>query len=181
MRIIAGSARGRRLASVPKQLVIRPTLDRVREALFSALGPRLPGAAFLDLFAGTGANGLEALSRGAEKAVFVDSHPDALALIRENLARTRLEGRGKSHCLSMPKGLARLEGVFDIIYADPPQTFADYVGFLSALESRKLLAEGGVIVLEHGTGLDLPATLGAWYRTRQRSYGKTTVSSYLRK
>ena len=107
MRIIAGEARGVRLAT-PAGRDIRPTLDRVREAFFSIIGPALPGCRFLDLFAGTGANGLEAASRGAAHADLVENDRTARALIEDNVTRTKLNDRVRVHALGLPDGLRRL-------------------------------------------------------------------------
>ena len=109
MRIIAGIARGRRIES-PAGWSTRPTLDRVRESLFNILAPRVPGAAFLDLFAGTGANGLEALSRGAVRAVLVDNDPAALAVIRRNTTLCGFTDTAQCLRLDLPTGLDRIPG-----------------------------------------------------------------------
>lgn len=178
MRVIAGEARGIRLVSPSPNMAIRPTLDRVRESLFNILGPRLAGARFLDLFAGTGANGIEALSRGAVRAVLVDADPRALALAEENLQRTRLKPRGTCLRLRLPGELSRLTPPFDVVYADPPHEFEDWTGLLSEVDRYGLVAPDGRFVVEHDRRLRLPEEAGALRRVRQVSYGKTTLSFF---
>ena len=119
MRVITGKARGIQLKT-PEGMLTRPTADRVKEALFSIINFDLPGAAVLDLFGGTGQLGIEALSRGAKSAVFVDAREDACRLIRENLKRTKLEGQGKAVRSDYLDYLKRTREKFDIILLDPP-------------------------------------------------------------
>ncbi len=178
MRIIAGQAKGIKLSPPPKELAIRPTLDRVREALFSILMPRLEGARFLDLFAGTGANGIEALSRGAAACVFVDGDARALKLVRENVVRAKLERGAECLKLHIPKDLRLLKGPFDVIFADPPYAFGEHEGVLKGLQTYHLLAPEGVFVLEHGRKADLPEQVENLVRTRQAAYGDTLLSFY---
>jgi 16S rRNA (guanine966-N2)-methyltransferase len=179
MRVIAGEARGLPLEA-PKGLHIRPTLDRVREALFSILGPRLQGARFLDLFAGTGANGIEAISRGAAWALFADNSAIALRTVVANLKRTRLARRASCQRMTIPGGLAALqvEAPFDIIFADPPYEFRDFEALLNPIRHRELLAPGGIIVLEHAASTDVPNDVLGFSRTRQRGYGDTALSFF---
>jgi pantetheine-phosphate adenylyltransferase/16S rRNA (guanine(966)-N(2))-methyltransferase RsmD len=153
MRIIAGTARGMRLAAVPKG--VRPTSDRVRESVFNSLGQFFSGDV-LDLYAGTGALGIEALSRGAERAVFVEKDRRALAAIRENLRRARVEDRAEVIAGDVGRVLDRmLTGgrQFNLIFADPPYRIAttEIGGMLSRLEA--LLAPGGRVVIESGEAL----------------------------
>lgn len=177
MRIIAGTARGRRLATPPGDRV-RPTLDRVREALFNILAPDIAGAAFLDLFAGSGANGIEALSRGAAHTLFVDSHPQSLACIRKNLEDTRLIERGTVVNRRLPAEIHRIQGPYDVIFADPPHEFTDFDGLLTAIAESAVLGEGGQVIVEHGRKIALPKSVGSLNLVRQRPYGMTTLSFY---
>lgn len=179
MRIIAGEARGVRLAA-PTGRDVRPTLDRVREAFFSIVGPGLPGSRFLDLFAGTGANGLEALSRGAAHAGLVESDADARKLIAENIARTKFGDRARVHAVTLPAGLSRLihEAPYQFIYADPPHRFTDYPALFDAIHASGLLAEGGLLVLEHATRTDVAETMGTYRRVRDAKYGESTLSFF---
>ncbi len=178
MRIIAGQAKGRRLLSPPADWPIRPTLDRIRESLFNIVTPRLEGARFLDCFAGTGANGIEALSRGASQAVFVDSDARALRLVRENLTHTGLAGGGMCFKLTLPQDLGRIPGRFDIIFADPPYEFAEYEALLYGIQECGLLADQGWVVLEHHRRHAIPAHCGGLSRHRQSRYGEKRLSFY---
>lgn len=179
MRIIAGEARGVRLAT-PEGRDVRPTLDRVREASFSIIGPGLVGARFLDLYAGTGANGLEALSRGAAHAGFVESDAASRKLITENIARTKFSDRARVHAVNLPGGLSQLihEAPFEFIYADPPHRFTDYAALFDAVAASGLLATGGVLVLEHATRTPVVDFVGVYERVRQAAYGETTLSFF---
>lgn len=177
MRVIAGTARGLQLEA-PRGDATRPTLDRVREALFSILGPQLPEAAFLDLYAGSGANGIEALSRGARQAVFVDNAPAALDIVRRNLAHTRLAERGRCLRRRLPQGLADLSGPFDIVFADPPYHAFEPVALLEGLRQSELVVPDGWIILEHDARADAPEVAGGFERFRTAKYGTTSLSLY---
>lgn len=177
MRVIAGSKRGRPL-KVPRGNEVRPTLERTREALFNILGPRLQGARFLDLFAGTGANGIEALSRGAAHALFVDSDRRAIAVVRENLARTGLGERAAIRRLNLPPQLAKIQGPFDLVFADPPYTFEHHDALLAGLGAHGLVAEGGLVVLEHGKTPAPAPIVAPFEQVRQQHYGDTWLSFY---
>ncbi len=174
MRIIAGTARGTRLAAVPKG--VRPTSDRVRESVFNSLGQFFDGEV-LDLYAGTGALGIEALSRGAERAVFVERDRRALAAIRENLRRTRLPDRAEVVAGDVRRALDRMltDGrVFNLIFADPPYRIAktEVGGLVSRL--RALLAPGGRVVIESGEAPQQGTKEGKKGVTRR--YGGTFVT-----
>lgn len=151
MRIVSGSRGGRRLKT-PSGRAIRPTPDRVREALFSILAPSLPGARFLDLFAGTGANGLEALSRGARSAVFVDSSRLAVSLIRENIEQLEFSDRAVVVSGTLPAALSRLDphDPFDLVFADPPYQSNLLAQVLSSPRLAALLAPNALVIVEVG-------------------------------
>jgi 16S rRNA (guanine966-N2)-methyltransferase len=180
MRIIAGIARGRRLAA-PKGTATRPTSDRAREGLFATVtairGP-LRGAGVLDLFAGSGAIGLEALSRGAVRVVFVESDPRAARVIRANLAAVALPG-GELVCDQVQRYLDRgpgAEGAFDLVVADPPYAAspAEVTGMLTALACGGWLAPGALVAVERATRAG-PLPWPARYRAdRSRRYGEAT-------
>ncbi|HEX2739157.1 MAG TPA: 16S rRNA (guanine(966)-N(2))-methyltransferase RsmD, partial [Rubrobacter sp.] len=151
VRVIAGSARGRRLAPVPKN--VRPTSDRVRESLFNSLGQFFEGGSVLDLYAGTGALGIEALSRGSERAVFVERDRRVRAVIHENLRRTGFVERAEVIGDDVEPVLGRLSErgeLFNLIFADPPYRIAaaEVGGILGRL--RSLLTPGGRVVIESG-------------------------------
>jgi 16S rRNA (guanine(966)-N(2))-methyltransferase RsmD len=165
----------------PGELPIRPTLDRVREAVFSMLTTRIEGARFLDLYAGTGANGIEALSRGAASATFADSLPKVSALIRRNLAKTRVHERARVLLLTLPEEIHRAidpTGPYDVVYADPPHVFHDYEALLAGLCTPGLLADGAWILLEHPAAVNTPESVQGFTRIRQRQYGRTMLSVY---
>lgn len=174
MRVIAGSAGGIRLLAVSGRAT-RPTLDRVRESLFAILAPRLEDARVLDLYAGTGALGLEALSRGAASCVFIESDEAALRVLRQNVERTRLGDRAKVCRGRLPQALGRMmgEGPFDLVLCDPPYAQAEWTSLLTAL--RPLLANDFVVAWEH-LSKDGPALPPAYRLLRVAAYGQTSVS-----
>ncbi len=179
MRIIAGSARGLRIEAPPGPNV-RPTLDRVREALFSILMPRLEDARFVDLFCGSGANGIEALSRGAANVTFVDQDRKALNTVRDNLNRARVATHATCLQLEIPREIQRIPGTFDLVFADPAYDFDAYDALLDAIAAGTLLAEDGLVIVEHRRSVDLPATTDALTRTRVAPYGQCALSFYAR-
>jgi 16S rRNA (guanine966-N2)-methyltransferase len=182
-RVIAGTARGIRLRAPGEGT--RPLSDRVKEALFGILGPDLPGAAVLDLFAGSGAAGIEALSRGAVRAVFVEHDRVAAAVIAENLRRTGLEDAARVVRAKVGTYLARpAEGdaPFDLVIVDPP--YADQAELLRALERLGdparpvLLAPGSTVVAKHFWRDAPPARIGLLASVRARRFGETALSFY---
>lgn len=177
MRVIAGQARGRTLIS-PAGERVRPTLDRVREALFNILASEVPESRFLDLFAGSGANGIEALSRGAQAAVFIDNHPESIACIMKNLATTGLAGRGRCLRYALPGGLVNVGGDYNVVFADPPHAFGNYEELLAAVARGGVLEDGGVMVMEHARKLTLPDAVAKLKKTQERHYGMTTLTFY---
>ncbi len=175
MRVVAGSAKGTRLAPVPAGT--RPLSDRAREGLFSSLGPALEGARVLDLFAGTGAMGIEALSRGSANALFVDSAPAAVRTIAENLRRTRLGGKGEARRLDAIRALRQNLGQFDLVLADPPYKLEprEVNTLLSELRSSGAVASGGRVVITRRRGSYMPVIPVDWHLTKQLHYGDALV------
>jgi 16S rRNA (guanine966-N2)-methyltransferase len=177
MRVIAGSLRGRTLRA-PRGSATRPTADRVREALFSIIG-RLDGARVLDLFAGSGALGIEALSRGAASAVFVESSRPALAALRENIRTLDLPERAMviaGRVERSSSALARL-GPFDVAFCDPPWArLASVVGWLDP-HAADFLAEGGRLVLEHPKAH--APDLASLALTTRRAWGDSAISIFV--
>ncbi|MDQ6913908.1 MAG: 16S rRNA (guanine(966)-N(2))-methyltransferase RsmD [Verrucomicrobiota bacterium] len=177
MRVIAGSAGGLRL-NVPESDV-RPTMDRVKAAIFSSLGDRVLNARILDLFAGTGALGIEALSRGAASALFVENKREAVFTIEQNFIRTKLRGRVRRQDVFAFLETSSPNECFDIIFADPPYEKTkggeEFTRLLLANEKLpKVLARSGVFVLEKRPAEELPAH-PQWEILRSRKYGATEV------
>jgi 16S rRNA (guanine966-N2)-methyltransferase len=178
MRIVAGEFRGRRLRPVPEK-GIRPTADRIREAVFNILGDRVRGAVVLDLFAGTGALGLEALSRGAAEAVFVDRMDAALRTISRNLDDLGLANRSRVIRWDLSRNLGPLRGrrpAFDLVFLDPPYGRGLLAPTISRLVAADCLTPGARLVAEHSTEESPPAAPGGPVATDRRRYGKTLVS-----
>ncbi len=180
MRIVAGNARGRRIA-VPKGLEVRPTTDRVREALFSSLGRRVIGAGVLDLFAGTGALGLESLSRGATFAVFVEQAKRTRDILIQNIARcgfqasSRILGMEAVSALRKLRKLQQQEPRFDLVFLDPPYAGPMMDRALSCLAESPLLGDDVLIVAEHPADNPPTAPRGLEIASHKR-YGKTILS-----
>ena len=177
LRIIAGQARGRRLRT-PKGRHTRPTADRVREALFNILGHRVVGSMVLDLFAGSGAVGLEALSRGASGAVFVDNNRAALACLAINLKETGFEDRGEIIATDVRRAIFDLKSLaraFDLIYIDPPY-YQDW-GRVILPAVTPLLLPGGIAVLETAAA-DFTCEVEHLNLFSQRVYGDTKLNIY---
>ncbi len=177
MRIIAGTARGVRLES-PSGNHIRPTLDRVRESVFNILGDHVHDVAFLDMFAGTGAVGIEALSRGAKSAVFVDYASDQIALVQRNLAKANLSEAARLVRCKLPGQLGIVGGAYEIVYADPPRTFTDYQTLAEALLESGLIAKQGRFILETPKETILADDLGGLLLSDSRTYGDTRISIF---
>lgn len=186
MRVTGGVFRSRALRA-PKGMATRPTSDRVREAIFSMLvagGLIEEGRKVLDLYAGSGALGLEAVSRGAAKAILVEQGRDALAAIRDNVRsldvadRVQIVAGRVERALKELKELRGVEGPFDIVFLDPPYAEVKAPGFVRILEAAAgLLADQGALVLEHASG-DVPPVVGLLTLDRTRHYGDTAVSLF---
>jgi len=187
MRVIAGQYRSRLLKSL-KGLNLRPTSDYLREALFNVLGPSLEGAHFLDLFAGTGAVGIEALSRGAASATFIESHRPAVALIKANLASLDIRQRAAVLPVDGLRGLETLaarrsesSALFTHVFLDPPYAAAtEYDRVLEFLGAGPLLAPGAIVIAEHRRAFSLPAQIGALDQIRTLRHGDSALSFFRR-
>jgi len=185
MRIIAGTFRSRQLKSL-KGTALRPTSDKLRETLFNVLGALVVDARFVDLFAGTGAVGIEALSRGASEAIFVEKYPPAIALIKKNLESLEIHKGVRVLALDALKALERLaqesaaaNARTDILFLDPPYAEAEaYKKVLAFLGDADLLAENAVVIAEHHRSLDLPETFGKLERVRVLRQGDAALSFY---
>ena len=177
MRVITGTARGIQLKT-PEGMVTRPTTDRVKEAMFSIIHFELPGGDVLDLFGGTGQLGIEALSRGAKSAVFVDAGEPACRLIRENLKRCRMEGQGRVVRSDYLDYLSRSAETFDIILLDPPYAEVFLENALKRITEIDILRSGGIIVAERPLGKELPWEFSGYTRSKDYKYGKTLLTIY---
>jgi 16S rRNA (guanine966-N2)-methyltransferase len=178
VRVIAGSAKGIRLAPVPDGT--RPLADRAREGLFSSLGPAVEAARVLDLFAGTGAVGIEALSRGAAHALFVETSAAAIRTIHDNLRRTGLGGRAEVRRGDVSRAIHRVPGPFEIVFMDPP--YAHPSGaldrLLAGLDAEGLVERGGLVVLTRPDGDHMPVIPLDWRPDRRLSYGDAYISVF---
>jgi 16S rRNA (guanine966-N2)-methyltransferase len=172
MRVIGGEFRSRRLKTIPG-LALRPTPDRLREALFSVLAPRIEGAMFVDAYAGSGAVGIEALSRGAAHAVFIEKHFGGVRVIRENLVSLGIEDRATVvHSAAVP-ALRKFEA--DIYFLDPPYTAAaEYESALSLLGERPAL-----VLAQHTKRFELAESYGNLRRTRVLAQGDNAISFFV--
>ena len=177
MRVIAGTARGTVLKT-PEGMQTRPTADRVKEALFSIVQFDLPGAKVLDLFGGTGQLGIEALSRGARHAVFVDSRDDACRLIKENLKRAKLESEATVVRSDYLQYLNRCNEKFDIIILDPPYAEVFLENSLKIITEIDILQSGGIIIAERPLGKDLPWDFPGFTRSKDYKYGQILLTLY---
>jgi 16S rRNA (guanine966-N2)-methyltransferase len=189
MRVIGGTAKSTPLVSL-KGAKVRPTLDRVRESLFNQIAGEMTGSRFLDLFAGSGAIGIEALSRGAEEVVFVELNSQAQAIIYQNLAKCRFldsdneEKKSKhwillkSNALHALKVLAERHHQFDLVYVDPPYANGLYEETLTALARSGLLAESALVIAEHHHTTALQESYDKLILTKNRQIGDTCLSFY---
>jgi len=183
MRVIAGTFRSRQLKSL-KGLALRPTSDRLRETLFNVLGDRVSGARFLDLFAGTGAVGIEALSRGAREVVFVENHLPAAALIRKNLESLGLTSSARVLPVDAMRGMqelavGRATEPFEIVFLDPPYAAAgEYARVLTFLGDALFLRDGSLVIAEHRKTSTLPEKVGRLECVRVLRQGDASLTFY---
>lgn len=181
MRIISGTYRGLRLNSL-KGGNLRPTSDQLRETLFDVLGPSVEGAAFLDAYAGTGAVGLEAFSRGARDVVFIEHHRAAAQLIRQNLKALKIEGGWELLTCIVLTGLERLEkqgARFDLVFLDPPyEEIREYHHTLRQLARGPLLLPTTLVIAEHSRHVQLEENYLSLFRTRLIRHGDAQLSFY---
>lgn len=178
MRVISGLSRGRRLTE-PRGTAIRPTGDMVKESIFNIIQFDIPGRAVLDLFAGTGQLGIEALSRGAASAVFVDESSEAVRLIEENLRNTGLEGAAvRRREASAFLGTC---GKFDIIFLDPPYDSGFLDKIIKKIQLFDILNENGIIVCESKLEKSMPEPEEPYLKLREYRYGKVKITIYTRK
>lgn len=180
MRIIAGSAKGKTI-KCRKGDETRPTLDRVKESLFSILMPHIEGAIVLDLFSGTGNIALEAISRGAKRAVMIERDKEALRVIIENVNSLGFEDQCRAYKNETERAveiLGKKREKFDIIFMDPPYKDEVCAKVIRKIEKSEILAEEGIIICEHHKYEDMPLEISEYKKIDERSYGKKTITFY---
>ena len=175
MRVITGSARGRRLETLFGEEVTRPTTESVKEALFSMIQFEIEGKKVLDLFAGSGQLGIEALSRGARYCTFLENNRDAVRVVENNVSHCGFKDNSNIVFADVVSFLMRKEN-FDIAFVDPPYNLGLVDKCLPLL--LKLMSEDGIVVCETSAGEDLPESIDGWYADRVRRYGKTKLTLY---
>ena len=190
MRVIAGQYRSRQLKSLDAPS-LRPTSDRLRETLFNVLSPKIPGAHFLDLFAGTGAIGIEALSRGAQDVLFVENPPPAAKLIRQNLQSLNIASGATVLAMDAQRALEKLQQrqikqaqsfAYDFIFLDPPYAAADeYLRVMNFLSSAPFVSQSTVVIAEHTRKFELPEEFSTLERVRVLKQGDAVLSFYRRR
>ena len=175
MRVITGTARGMSLRTLEGDNV-RPTTDKVKEAVFSIIQFEIEGRRILDLFAGSGQLGIEALSRGADSAVFVDADKNAVRIVKENLAKTKLDCKATVAQTDSLAFLSMTDRIFDIAFLDPPFSTGLLERALAKVEPH--IAEGGLVVCEHPFADELPDVQGGLEKQKTYKYSKTAVTVY---
>ncbi|AIE59536.1 methyltransferase [Bacillus methanolicus MGA3] len=181
MRVISGACKGRILKAVPGSST-RPTTDKVKEAIFNMIGPYFDGGLGLDLFAGSGGLGIEALSRGLSKVIFVDKDKKAIQIIHENIKTCGLMEQSEVYLNSAERALKAIikRGlVFDFIFLDPPYKKQQIPKILETIDKENLLSESGAIVCEHSADVHLPEKAGNFIRKKYEQYGIIAVSIYI--
>lgn len=177
MRVVGGIAKGRRLKSL-KGLNIRPTSDKVKESIFNILGNKIVDAVFLDLCAGAGGIGIEALSRGAKETVLVENNQRAAKLIKENLLLCNLEKVSKVVCNDAVRFLEDSDKRFDIIFFDPPYESDLFEKAMAVFDRKELLNNDGILIIEHNSKTVLPEETNSLILLKKYKYGDTTLSLY---
>lgn len=176
MRVSGGIGRGQKLR-VPAGKRVRPTSDKVKQALFNILGEKVVGARFLDLFAGAGGIGIEAISRGAASVVFVDASRDSIQAIKDNVEKLGFSDRAKVVQATAATFLRRHTGLFDIIFLDPPYS-EDAGPLLVMIGASRLLDQDGIVVYEHYRKKEPPGSAGGLLLFREARYGDTVLAFY---
>ncbi len=177
MRVISGKVRGMSL-NTPRGSLTRPTADRVKEAMFSIIQTDVPGSRILDLFGGTGQLGIEAISRGAKWAVFVDSNESACKLIKNNIIKVGFENEAQVICSDYANFLKKSTEKFDIIFLDPPYAEVFLENSLKMITEIDILQSGGIIVSERPFGKVLELDLPGFVRSKDYKYGQTVLTLF---
>ncbi|SEB45040.1 16S rRNA (guanine(966)-N(2))-methyltransferase RsmD [Paenibacillus sp. GP183] len=182
MRVISGSARGRTLKAVPG-MTTRPTTDKVKEAVFSMIGPYFEGGLVLDLFAGTGGLGIEALSRGMDKGIFIDIEKKSVGTVQHNVAAAGFTDKAEIYRNDAGRALKLLSkrGLqFDLVFLDPPYKMKVIAELITGMEEQALLKPNAWIIVEHDAEDDLAVTIGALQLKKRAEYGETAITIYER-
>ena len=180
MRVITGKYKGRKLEA-PEDYNVRPTTDKVKEAVFDILMNDIYGSICVDLFAGSGSLGIEALSRGAEKCYFCDSDRNSIRLIKKNIHIVGAEKDSIVLTGDYRKCLRKIKDKVDIFFVDPPYEAGLYESCLSNIEILDLLSDDGIIITEHDSRLEMPESSDDLIKIKDRRYGRTTLSLYMKK
>ena len=180
MRVVAGERKGMPLKALPGNTT-RPTTDKVKEAIFNMIGPFFDGGLAVDLFAGSGGLGLEALSRGADKAIFIEKDRKAYAVLQENIKKCRYDELVETYCndaVRAVKALSKRDIEIDLLFLDPPYAKIDYYNLAGKLVEQGKLSESATIMCEHSNDVALPENFGPFRLVRQEEYGTIIVSVY---
>ena len=177
MRIITGELKGRRLYS-PNDKSIRPTSDKVKESIFNMVSEYTEDAVVVDLFCGTGNMGLEAISRGAKRAYFIDKARESILLTKKNIAHCKVENKAIIFGSDYERGLTAIKEKVDVIFLDPPYKAGYLEGCILKISKLSLLAQDGILVCEHGYDEKLPDTIDAMVKLKEKRYGKSVVDIY---
>ena len=181
MRVVSGKVRGLQLKTIESDST-RPTKDMVKEALFSIMMSKIPGSTFLDLFAGSGAIGIEALSRGAEKAYFSDNNIECIKVIKNNLAKAKMLDDSFVFCGDYLKMIDEIKDIkFDVIFIDPPYNRGLGIKAIERISSYNLLKTDGILVFETDEVEIIPDTIGMYERFNYKKYGRNVLNFYKRK
>ncbi len=180
MRVISGKARGLKL-NTPKNEDVRPTTDRVKESLFNIINGYIIDGEVLDLFAGTGSLGIECLSRGANKCVFVDVSKTSIDIVKSNIKKARVEDNAEILNIDYKSAIDKVKNKtykFDIIFMDPPYYENMFIDALKKIDGSDILKDDGIIVVEHDTKQEFPESIGNLIKDRSKKYGNTTLTFY---
>jgi 16S rRNA (guanine966-N2)-methyltransferase len=182
LRVVSGVCKGRPLKAVPGNTT-RPTTDKVKEALFNMIGPYFDGGVGLDLFAGSGGLGLEALSRGLDKVIFVDKERRAIQTIHENIQACKMEEKAEVYRNDADRALKSLikrEVHFDYIFLDPPYKKQQLLSIMEKISEHRLVRNGGYIICEHSHDIELPESAGEFLQYKHEKYGIIAITIYSR-
>lgn len=182
MRVVAGERKGMPLKAITGTTT-RPTTDKVKESIFNMIGPFFEGGLAVDLFAGSGGLGIEALSRGVERAIFVEKDSKAYSVLQENISKCRYEEYVETFrvdAVRAVKALLKRDIVIDYLFMDPPYHKKEYYDLVQTLVEGEKLANTAIIMCEHEKGIELPAQYGSYQCLRQETYGSTIISIYRR-